>query len=320
MDATQVVIHFIGLVLFSTHVTNDPGLHAILPAIHFEPPTHGNPTQPVTAASSSSASPGVAHASPAAPSSSASPGAAHASVSTNIEPHVALLIFHEDVVANDSQWQASTIVSRFPQAATLASWKYVKLTGEHITFIVDSPSNPRAKLPPNMPRLPRLPGATPTGLTSGYQWPYSKAAAVVDIPEGTLSACHATTIAAGRIDTRLTLNATGTLTIVAAKSGVVKTLVLNTSTNPTIYLVNVPPPRVKGTDAATAGDSHFRAYCSMIGKDQTGTCSRPSVAANAEPVLGCEPVFFAPGSTTGGFLEVGPIFSANAECSNTQWP
>lgn len=327
MDATQVVIHFIGIVLFSTQVSNDPGLHAILPAI-----PHAAPEPPILK---------HRHHPAVAMALEPSPDAAPAGPST-VESHVALLIFRHDVVANDSQWQTSAVVSRFPLATALASYKYVELTGEHIAFIVDAPSNPPAVLPPNMPRF-----SCPTilGLESGYQWPYSMAAAAVDIPAGILSVCHTSS---GRIDTQLTLNATGTLTIVAAKSGVVKTLVLRTTHNPTIYLTNIPPWRVKGIAAATTGASHFQAYFEMIDRIRFSSCSGfPRVAEGAPPVLACEPLLstlvptapvvddrftrmrrriralFRPAGPVAvkEAIDVGEAFAAvNAECSNTQWP
>lgn len=317
MDATQVVIHFIGLVLFSTQVSNDPGLHAILPAIHAAPQTdtHVPPVPPLV---------DVKHLAPAR-ALEPSPGAravAPASLSANIEPHVALLIFHQDIVANDSQWPTSTILSKFPHAKALASYRFVALTGEHITFIVDAPGNPRAKLPTNLPRF----SCGTLRLTSGYQWPYAQAAAVVDIPEGRLWACEPRKIASGRIDTRLVLNTTGMLTVVAVKSGVLKTLVLKTTGKPTIYLANVPPPRIKGTNTAISGPPHFQAYWQMIGRGQINTCSGPPIVAKgAPPLLPCEPAFAAPVTSAGPgsmkeYLDVGVIFSANAECSNTQWP
>lgn len=330
MDTTQVVIHFIGLVLFSTQVSNDPGLHAILPTIthDFNPSSILNPPTQVAAA----------------PSSSASPSAAPASFATHIEPHVALLVFREDIVVNDSQWYASPIVSRFPEATELASYKYVQLTGEHVTFIVNAPNNLAAGLPANMPRLPTC--GTTGELTSSYQWPYSQAAAVVDIPEGTLSVCKKAELA-GRIDTRLMLNTTGTLTVVATKSGIVKTLVLNTTNNPTIYLANVPPPRGEGLAPAGVRSGHYLAYYRMIGKE-TSTCAgppRPDACAPTMPDCGMTPGFpiIAPATTVaiGRFVQlrcnIRALFqragtggthqpirdsmpSVNAECSNTQWP
>jgi hypothetical protein len=317
MDATQVVIHFIGLVLFSAHVSNDPGLHAILPDVKqkfFTAPVIGDLPKTI-AAEPASAGHDTAH--PPLSTANPNPSDAHVNFAPNIESHITLLIFHEDLVADDSQWPTSTIISRFPHAETLTSYKYVKLTGEHITFIAGAPNDSPVALPENLPHLSL--SCPTTGLTSGYQWPYSKAAAVVDIPEGTLSTCYSS-VAPGRIDTKLTLNTTGTLTVVAEKSGAVKTLVLNTLNNRTIYLVNVPPPRVKGSAEAESGSSHFYAYYSMIGKDLTSTCIHsPSASANMR-VVGCDPVFFAPGSTDSDDREVPPMFSANAECSNTQWP
>jgi hypothetical protein len=329
MDATQVVIHFIGIVLFTTQVSNDPGLHAILPEIRHD----FNP------ASSASLQTSLSTASGSIPNSSAAPSTSVPA--THIEPHVALLIFRRDIVMNASQWQTST----FPPTAGLSQYGYVQLTGEHIAFIANAPNTIPAELPPNMPRLSC---ATPAALTNGYQRPYSQAAAVVYIPEGTLSPCQARRTASGRIDTRLTLNTPGTLTIVAVKSGGMKTLVLNTSNNPTIYLANVPPLRLSGTRTAPSGQPHYLAYYSMIDRNQPGRClAQPPSAANVSdcdeklvfrtvgPATTTISTLFArvrrrfraifippggPGTPTEHFPEDRIMLMANAECSNTQWP
>lgn len=345
MDATQAVIHFIGLVLFSTQVANDPGLHAILPTIQHtvsnpDPTDHQNHQMQFSLARRS-----PAHATPAGP--------APAAVPANIEPHMSLLIFHKDLVPNNApqQWNPSTILSKWPNATALTDYRYVELAGEHITFLVDAPNNPPATLPTNMPKF-SCPNTTAPGLTPDYQWPYSKAAAVVDIPEGALSVCRVTKVADGRIDTRLVLNTGGTLTVYAQKAGVIKTLVLKTTGTPTIYVANVPPPRVDLTDKPN-GDAHYYAYFKMIGKDKSSNCSgAPGVPPNTPYVADCkeEPVFIPPSPTGTGtgtsttfnsrFVAIsrravalgGPaassqkqdpvleLMTANPECSNTQWP
>jgi hypothetical protein len=342
MDATQVVIHFIGIVLFTTSVLNDPGVHAILPAIQqeFASATINDLPKEVTSAGTSSATPGATISDlpkQVASAKTSTSVTTHAHVSTEIEPHVALLIFREDIVANDSQWPASS----FPKAAQLSPYKYVQLTGEHVTFIVDSPKNGTAGVPPD---LPRLADAASAALSSGYQWPYAKAAAVVDIPEGGLSACDP---GGGRIDTTLLLNTTGTLTVVAAKSGVVKTLVLKTNSNPTIYLANVPMPRGNGPHTGATGERHYLAYYRMLGKDLTNTSlvapsnsvsvphceENVALSANVPTTTSPRSVFARlrlrlraffqpsdPGTPTEHFPEDKIIALTNAECSNTQWP
>ena len=328
MDATQVFIHFIGIVLFSTQVSNDPGLHAILPAIPppaLAPPILQHGHHPAVAMAALEPSPVAAV--PAAP--------------LTVERHVAWLIFHKDVVANDSQWKTTKVVKTYPQATKLAAYRYVELTGEHIEFMGDTSNNPPALIPRNMPQF-----SCPTifGLERGYQWPYSSAAAVVDIPEGTLSTCRT---GLGRIDSRLRLNTTGTLTIVAAKSGVVKKLILWTTHNPTIYLTNIPPSQLKGVAAAGTSAAHFQAYFEMIDRIGFSSCSgAPLVPQGAPPVPACHPLLippispappvadvrfarmlgrvralFRPAPVAPNDIDVNVVFHAvNAECSNTQWP
>lgn len=311
MDTTQVVIHFIGLVLFTTQVTNDPGLHAILPTPGYTPPKIPLKHHQFQAVARSPE-----------PIQAAVPG----SSATSVEQHIAVLIFHKDDLpkddpANETGWEIKEMKKDYPGATALKSYKYVELTGEHITFIVDAPSNPLAVLPQNMPRFSCN---LSFGLASGYQWPYAGAKAVIDIPEGTLSVCTATKPASGRIDTKLVLNTAGTLTVVAVRSGVVKKLVLHTTANPTIYLANVPPARLNGSTTARTGGSHFHVYYDMI-EGSSSTCSKRRSVAGAAAVLGCEVAFAVSPISEGpsgrrAYLDVGTAFAVNAECSNTQWP
>ena len=253
----------------------------------------------------------------------------------HIEQHVALLVFPANIVVDDSQWKALMFESNHPRLGKLAGYKYVELTGEHITFVVDAPNDRLSEIPANMPRLPEC-GMTGK-LTSGYQFPYTRAAAAVDLSEGTLSVCGK----GGRIDTRLMLNTTGTLTIVAFKSGQAKTLLLNTAGNPTIYLANVPSPQNAGVADAHNGSPHYLAYYRMIGREESRPCAGAPASSARTSVPDCnfpttEPAtevahgvfaqlhrrlraLFHSDDTTGPPFP-GYIFAVNAECSNSQWP
>lgn len=337
MNAAEVIIHFIGLVLFSSEVTNDPGLHAILPGIHH---TVANPTlRHEHRMHTVSTSPRTKVSSTTSTSLSGD--------SANIEPHMALLIFPSGIRdQTKSDWMAAPLPSVIP---ALAGYEYVPLEGEHITFIADAPGNGAAQMPANMPKLPR---ANRGALKPEYQWPYARAAAVVDIPEGTLEMCKPPeTVASGRIDTQLILQTTGKLTIVAVKAGAVKTLVIDTSRSPRIYVANVPPPRLQGAPTTVSDlhlrDPHHYAYFRMIGENPpSGKRGIPVVETGAPPVCACrqEPAFHVTGPGSGSDptnpasterrlmasrqeIKEPPqppsllgVVVANAECSNTQWP
>lgn len=315
MNTMQVIIQFVGLCLFSEAVPNDPGVHAILPRIVADHHQHANAPQ-ITQA--------VLDSVPVPPAEEM------------IEEHVAMLVFPADIIADDSKWKARLI----PHAhASLKDYRQITLNGEHVTFLADGP-NAVPAVPPNMPRFtcPLPAGVAAPSLTPGYQWPYAQAAAVIDIPKGTLSACNPG--GRSRVDTKLKLKTTGRLTVVGMKQGVARSLVLKTNGSPRIFVLNVPNQWAAPRLTATGGTSHYLAYYSMIGKGANNACSgepRPVAGQNidddcgddAGPVLAVvsgmpyvsddgRPTLTGQGGPKGGSVLTMPI--ANAECSNSAWP
>jgi hypothetical protein len=294
----QVVIHFIGLVMWTASVTNDPGLHAILPRVH-----------------------------PSVVLDTSGHHETHRIAAfETIQKHTALLLFPQSaVVASQSTWKTQRIADpQFLQPA-LHGYHQVALAGEQLTFLPSAPNPVPAAMPTNIPKF-SCPSQPP--LVAGFQWPYSEAAAVVDVPEGELSVCEAQNVAPGRVDARLTLETGNTLTVIGSRSGSVKTLVLNTSAPLTIYVVNVPFARILDpTTFNEIGDKHYYAYWAMVGHDKTSNCSGPPTRqGSVGPCGGNPPVFFRrpkPGtkpSRTDRHIGTNSAETANSECSNTGWP
>lgn len=340
MSATEVIIQFVGLCLFSAGVPNDPGVHAILPRITSGLHEHATDVE-LGQASTRDARSARGAAVTEESASQVRRGATPAPPAGAIEPHVTMLVFHKDLVDNDSQWPVAMIPGG---GNPLKDYRQVTLNGEHVTFLAHGVNPPLTSLPALMPRFScPLANGNPALLTSGYQFPYAAAAAVVDIPEGVLEACRPGAVAATRVDTKLTLNTSGKLTVVAMKPGAAKVLILKTTTAPRIYFLNVPNLWAAGNQTASSiGEKHYVAYYRMIGKDVNSACSGPpAVPGSLSALPSC--------SSTGSLYRMasanptislvanrdakplGPLAgppknevfdpdTANSECSNSAWP
>lgn len=334
MDVTQVIIHFVGLALFSASVPNDPGVHAILPRITSSFHRHERIHVPEISQARMQSLP-------------------HIQYGSGVEDHVAMLVYPAAIEDPASPWKGAAIPGAAP---ALSSYKQVTLNGEHVRFLADGPNHSLTALPQIMPRFtcPMTNGVKPP-LTASYQWPYAEAAAVVDIPEGVLQACKPGAVAVNRIDTKLTLQTAGKLYVMATKAGVAKTLVLKTDTRHRIYLLNVPGRWARGdTLTASTGESHYVAYYGMVGRNKSSGCSgAPALAAGESITTMCGESESQYGSLgpagTGGPQVVGRYATAalsrpaagasstppppptsvdlaigaavaNAECSNSAWP
>jgi hypothetical protein len=251
-----------------------------------------------------------------------------------------MIVFPTSIIDNDAQWKAGPIPNAI---ASLNEYSQVTLSGDHVTFLADGINAPAA-LPGNMAHFSctAVTGTPDAALAAPYQWPYTGAQAVVDVPKGTLSACYPGAIAPGRVDTQLTLNTTGRVTIVAMKEGVARTLILKADPAARIYVINVPARWAAGNRAAAAPGvvGHFVAYYMMVGRNKNSPCSgAPKVAVTRKnPAPGsCGGAAFLPpgggtgnsrnttalmlvagaGSPTDGVIEA---LTSNSECSNSAWP
>lgn len=250
MDTTAI-IQFIGIVLFTTSVANDPGMHAILPRI------------------------GHAHA-PGGPSQ------AQESFVHGVEDHLALIIYREeDRLHNVGGWKMT---------GTLAhGWEYVRLNGEDVQFLTNG-ENGKPALPPMLPRVGAAPSCLttqPLTLRPEFQPPYKGAAGVIDLRAGLLDTCKTKFLTSSdvRIDVRMRVQTEGALVIVGRKPNErAKTISLDGDA--VVYVVNVPPEYVlPGSTDPHTGEPHWDAYNDMI----TRSCaSAPMWPATMGPMSECD--------------------------------
>ena len=233
MDPTTAIIQFIGIVLFSAAVPDDPGLHAIIPRIGHVHKSEFHNLPPEEA-----------------PENLASVG------KQEVENHISVIMYRdEDKLYNVGGWRADGDLAN--------GWKYLALNGERIRFISDGSNGDTTVPPVELPRVGvssscSLTGA-PVSLNEEFLPPYRGAIAVVDIPEGKLSACAT----AGRRDTRLLLDTNGVLVITATKKfEEPKALMLKG--NAVVFVANIPPyAMIKATDLKV-GAEHWTAYNAML--------------------------------------------------------
>jgi hypothetical protein len=325
MNTVQIVIHCIGLLLWTDRVTNDPGLHGIMPRVQASRWVPG-----------------------------AEPRGLDLDTISHYEPHTAMLIYPRAARDNTaSNWPAQPFAIDRTLVARLKNYEYIEFKGEHVSFVAGA-ANPRASIPAQMPRF-RCDGAS--NLAPDYEFPYPSAAAKIDLPEGVMNACYAGyDVAPERIDTTVTLNTAGRLTIVGKIPGTAgtKVLVLKFDQSSTIFLANVPLGRaLHGTHHTETGDKHYYAYWAMLGKHKKSSCSGPprvdeKVMRNEQtrPKPCAQKPLFSPraptdprtladarriaqrGTALGGPQpaaaadpkDVLEIITANSECSNTGWP
>ena len=263
MDTTAI-IQFIGIVLFSASVPNDPGVHAILPRIGEIQHIHNTSAQ-----------------SPK-PQATLSP--------IGVETHVSVIMYRgEDRQSGSGTWK---------QKGNLKNgWEYVMLDGEQVQFLTNGTNNvPEVptELPDASPLTESCPrtASAPT-LKAPFQPPlYKGAAAVVDIPFGTLGACVTNTPSVTeRVDTTLVMKTEGALIITAKKTTEVVAKTITLDGDAVVYVANVPPYYLlTGTLAPNPGEPHFHAYASMIDTECPSRPEYPSVAAACE-LLSVNPAY-----------------------------
>jgi hypothetical protein len=167
----------------------------------------------------------------------------------------------------------------------------LELNGEHLTIVSDIPNQP---LVPStgLPRLKPLQASlvSQAALSANYvNAPYTASAAVIDIPNGTLTSCAHV---CGEINTTLALNSLNSITI-TGEGG--KKIVFRAGAQ--ITIINEPTTQQQGHPV-----SHYAAYCPVIGMSD---CT-----FNLEPDT----------LTCGGDHWPCPAQIGDFVCSNTQWP
>ncbi|MGH9421937.1 MAG: hypothetical protein ACRD3J_18315, partial [Thermoanaerobaculia bacterium] len=241
-----IIIHFVGLALFTSQVPNDCGLKAILPDVFYTAPKVVKTAQKGTAAT---------HISPA-----------------HVENHQAVLVFPTKSYISSPGWGKPIPLPK-TKGQTVA-YEYIKLDGDRVRFDGGIDNQAPDFDQPQLPPLGALCSATTT-LDRKFQPPYNGAAAVFDLPQGTVKGCNATT----RIDTEVKLSGNGDFSVSASTMRLKKELRLKPLGGKVELIVaNIPVSCLKNgvcspkSPAAVDGMSHVNAYYGMV--SQTASCNK----------------------------------------------
>jgi hypothetical protein len=309
--ATDVIVFFVGLTLWSQQIPNDCGVKAILPRVEH---TTGK---------------GSAH----------SPAASPSPISVlPIPKHQAAIVFPKYSYLSQNGWG---VPEELPgQTLTNDSGKllFVRLNGDTVHFLTNQATNVPADMTGmKLARVREQLCPAKNALRPEYQHPYSGAAAVVALPEGTLQACLSVPAESlGRLDTRVSLKTIDTLgisgsTLSNPKESNTKELRLKprSAGEPIqLMIVNVPETFFNGSAAALEADgvSHMNVYLAM-GEPGTAACALSLQQwwdqLDPDGIPLCNPPTSATARAafpvSDAMLSVW-ISGANFECSNTQWP
>lgn len=291
MDTTTAIIQFIGIVLFSSQVPNDPGIHAILPRIG-----HVHKSDLHTMPKLDPKQTGEQHLSP-----------------TGIENHVSVIMYRDaDRLYKTGGWRSDGGLAN--------GWSYLALDGERVQFLTHS-GNGRPEIPRGLPRTGSACGAqsAPPTLRAEFLPPYRGAAAVIDIPEGQLSSCQTSTVnVASRLDTRLVLDTRGVLVVTATKKNAEpKALMLRGDA--VVFIANIPPYALLQDTDLTIGEPHWTAYNAMLAEP---CAARPAVDEQFADILLAYCDVSSLGDSYYRARKQPPIQfrMIDSGCSNTQWP
>lgn len=311
-------VHFVGITLFIpppppmiTRLTGTPQSSpaefvAVMPNIpsHIVPPE--NPTALIAPAPAEHK---VTTARTAALDAPASPRTSP--LNSDVEHHEAFLVFTEQDLLDVQGWEVKRLELGF-----LA----IPLQGEHLTFVNDAP-DPAVNTTIALPHITNP--SNPTNLRPEYQPPaYSDAAAVFEIPNGTLKPCAKDPGSwSSRIDVELTLTNHGTFTIRSGK----KSLTVNG--NAIVVAANTPFEYVNEHTAHANGKPHNVVYCRML---TSGNCSAAMMAPAdftiSHPNGGPPPCKDTNMAMPNGQQRIVPAVPPTINslmdyaCSTTQWP
>lgn len=287
MDTSTAIIQFIGIVLFSAQIPNDPGVHAILPRITED------------------------HHHVQMISSKTETDSENVSFVDGVEEHVAVIFYRKkDLLDTVGSWRQDGTTSN--------GWEWVELDGEHIQFISDA-KNDEPTIPASLPHAscPAKRDLKPVTLRTQFQSPYKGAAGVIDIRGGRLDACETNTIdTASRVDTRLFLKSENAIVIVGKKPGErAKTIALDSDA--VVFVANVPPPMLKTGIQPMQGDSepHWNAYNDML----DGSCDGPPIVDAKVTFKSCD-LFLSDAYKKARKSLPEYLRIINSECSNAQTP
>ncbi len=328
------IIHFVGLCVFSSQVPNDCGLHVLLPRVVYSSFSTSATSRIESAPPAQLAGGRVAP--PQTKSQHEVSSLANATTSTqvphdtpHVQDHVSLLVFSKAFYASNLNWKPTDLPGN-------TSYYYVRLDGDRVRFETHTKGNVAASLANlSLPHLQTECCHAMQALNPGFLPPYTGAAAVFDLPEGSVSACLASTPDNnGRMDTEVTLNTSGSLVISASTMTVSKEIRLKTGPSGDIeaMVANVPVDFLNGifTEpqlSAINGVPHVHAYYQM-GDGNSASCATSLQAwlqQFGNTAGQCAMTILAPvaGRAVPGTAGKGPpplTLGMNFECSNTQWP
>lgn len=307
-DASTAIIQFVGLLVFSTQLSNDPGLlQAVMPRVA---PERAHAERMVMTKSGR------------VPRDTAE--APHAG--QHVEEHAGVLIFLKSDLKSFKGWspQPLTTVAR-------GRYVYVRLNGERITFKAASaktaqPNSARNTTPAatasqglGLPHLAQCCGAQ-AAMKSEFRHPnYQGAIAVFDLPTGRVSTCgaYAPGVSQTRIDTRLEIDNDGVLIIATTDPR----REIRLKGKATVLVANIPLQDITGVRGAGGSQHHYTAYYDMI--DKTMACAQDFACAvePAKEIRRCfDPSIIRESAPTTTAPDWGPLLRVDFQCSNTQYP
>lgn len=337
----SLIIHFVGLVLFSSQVPNDCGVKVILPqVVYSDLSARPDTSTPIQGIPKATVDPSTSNK-PTAPKTV---GFVPIAQAHHVEDHVALLVFPAAEYIPGTSWGTQ------PTALGTTPYLYVKLDGERIRF--NSGALNQAADIDNL-ELPGLRTLCPSArsLNANFQPPYRGAAAVFDLPEGKVNAC----IPGPRFDTEVTLDTNGQLIISASTIKTQKEIRLQPAGGTfELIVANVPVSCLANGHCSAPGPSaldnvtHVHAYYAM-GNGQADSNDNESIAQwivqksqLADPPVPSNPCVITDiPAAAGGFGMAGilqnpggsrmatpthvnpppdPDRMTDFECSNSKWP
>ena len=275
------------------------------------------------------------------------PPPVHGAAPVNIEPHMAFISFPKSKVLYNG-WGT-------PLTDLTNGYAYVLLDHDEIVFDTLGVKNERIRTDRNKPLpVPTLTFSGPHSLIQPYQTASNLGTAgVVDIPEGSLTPCHAQVIGMPgvltRTDTQVKLNTNGVIVIRTIDGSKILTLLANDN----IYINNVPKPWALHHETDPNYALHHWQMYYLMTTQPNGTQAPQDPPANVlqatihqnripdcaeSPALPPPPPGGGGPNTTLSQVRMGamqmtsattsstnsgpdPIVCVNtAECSDTQWP
>lgn len=326
--AATIVVHYLGLAVVTDQVTNDCGVHIIVPRVKYQGPS--GPIDPRDVSPQTLLAPPQQHQQQrlnradvgrqevAQRRTPDQRWAVTPRLGPQVEDHMQIIIIPKANYHPSSSWKGKPF-PLFPN-----DYVYFELAGDHIRFLTQGVKNPAANV--SSVQLPRIKTCCTTlannDLLPAYQAPYKGAAGVFDIAEGVLTSCKVNpNDPKSRYDSELTLEHKGNFVIDASTMTQDKQIRLFQMTPDTTVLVaNVPTCTIKGNCVVKAhhaadGLPHYRAMYAMA---EGGSACNTS-PADCAPVAGeCarEVKHFA----GAGSKKLPWPTAMTFECSNSQWP